>query len=102
MVTGSELDVEVTVVDSRMVVDIAVMLFTPEESTAVVHCHRPVVSEVMHGLPVATPFAYNCTVDPTGAEPLKVGVVSLVLLSVVDDPVSDASSRSGVVTSGSV
>ena len=38
----------------------------------------------------------NSTVLPASAVPVKVGVVSLVLLSVLEMPVSDEEARSGV------
>jgi hypothetical protein len=39
-------------------------------------------------------------IAPTGADPVKKGDESEVLLSVVDEPVSEAGSRSGVETLG--
>ena len=46
--------------------------------------------------PVATPSLKRVTVDPFSPVPVNVGVVSLVLLSVSEDPVSEASVRFGV------
>ena len=57
MVTDSAEEVEVTVPVSRVVVDIAVMLYVPAVRAAVVHCQVPVVLSVTHALPVDDPFA---------------------------------------------
>ena len=46
--------------------------------------------------PTATPSLKTVTVLPTSAVPLNVGVVALVILSVVELPVSEAAIRSGV------
>jgi hypothetical protein len=50
--------------------------------------------------PTALPSLRIVTVLPASAVPVKVGVVTLVILSVLDAPLSDASARSG--TDGAV
>jgi hypothetical protein len=47
-------------------------------------------------LPIWVEPANSLTVLPASAVPLNVGVVSVVTLSVLDEPVSDAAVRSGV------
>jgi hypothetical protein len=47
-------------------------------------------------LPISVEPANSLTVLPAAAVPVKVGVVSLVTLSLFDDPESDAAVRSGV------
>jgi hypothetical protein len=46
--------------------------------------------------PTATPSLEIVTALPSGAVPVKVGVMTLVMLSVLDDPESDAAARSGI------
>jgi hypothetical protein len=89
-------DVDVTVESDSTVVDIAVIALSPAVSTPVSHVHAPVVELAVQVLPVATPSAYNCTVEPTGAEPVNVSVVKEVILSVDEIPESSAVSRTGV------
>jgi hypothetical protein len=89
-------DVDVTVESDSTVVDIAVIALSPAVSTPVSHVHAPVVELDVQVLPVATPSAYNCTVEPTGAEPVNVSVVKEVILSVDEIPESSAVSRTGV------
>lgn len=61
--------------------------------------HVPVVASVSDAeLAVATE---SCTVAPTAAVPVNVSVRFVVMLSVDEDPLSDAVERSGVVTDGS-
>jgi hypothetical protein len=93
-------DVDVTVESESTVVDIAVIALSPAVSSPVSHVHAPVVELAVHVLPVATPSAYNCTVEPTGAEPENVSVVTEVILS-VGVPESSAVSRTGVEILGS-
>ena len=95
MVTVRLEDVDVTVESDKIVVDSAVMTLSPAVRTAVSHDHAPVVLLVVQVFPDDTPSTNNCTVDPTGAEPVNVSVVADVMLSVVV-PVSSAASRSGV------
>jgi hypothetical protein len=45
--------------------------------------------------PTATPSLKIVTVLPASAVPVRVGVVMLVMLSLEDEPVSDAVARSG-------
>jgi hypothetical protein len=92
-------EVDVTVESDKIVVDSAVMTLLPAVNTSVSHDHAPVELFATHVLPDATPSTNNCTVDPTGAEPVNVSVVADVMLSVFV-PVSSAESRSGVDTSG--
>jgi hypothetical protein len=77
-----------------------VIALSPAVRTPVSHVHAPVVELDVQVLPVATPSAYNCTVEPTGAEPVNVSVVTEVILS-VDIPESSAVSRTGVEILGS-
>ena len=92
IVTLSALDVSVAPAS----VAPAVIEYVPPDNAAVVHDQAPVVEFAVHALPEATPFAYNCTVEPPVAVPAKVAVLSLVMLSEVDEPVSLEVSRSGV------
>ena len=94
-------DVDVTVESVSTVVDIAVIALSPAVRTPVSHVHAPVVELAVQALPVVTPSAYNCTVEPTGAEPVKVSVVAEVILSVDETPESSAVSRTGVEILGS-
>ena len=93
-------DVDVTVESDSTVVDIAVIALSPAVRTPVSHVHAPVVELAVQVLPVATPSAYNCTVEPTGAEPVNVSVVADVTVSVEELPKSSVASRSGVETLG--
>ena len=54
--------------------------------------HTPAVAMPV---PTAVGPSYRVTVLPASAVPVKVGLVTLVMLSVSDTPVSDAASRSG-------
>jgi hypothetical protein len=65
-----------------------------------VHDHAPVDASAVQGLPEAAPSTKSWTVEPTGADPAMVGVVSPVRSSVLDYPVSEPDSRSGVDTPG--
>ena len=94
-------EVDVTVESVSTVVDIAVIALSPAVKTPVSHVHAPVVELAVQVLPVATPSAYNCTVEPTGAEPVNVSVVTEVILSVDEIPESSAESRTGVEILGS-
>jgi hypothetical protein len=100
-VTVSPVDVDVSVELARYVVDSAVTTLSPAVNTPVSHDQTPVVAFAVQVLPEATPSTYNCTVEPTGAEPVKVNVVADVMLSVPEGPRSSATSRSGVETLGS-
>ena len=95
MVTVRLEDVEVTVESGNNVVDSAVMTLSPAVRTAVSHDQIPVVTLAVQVLPEDTPSTNNCTVDPTGAEPVNVSVVADVMLSVLV-PVSSVASWSGV------
>ena len=99
MVTVRPDDVEVTVESDKIVVDSAVMTLAPAVRTPVSHDQAPVVALAVQVFPDDTPSTNNCTVDPTGAEPVNVSVVADVMLSVFV-PVSSEASRSGVDTAG--
>ena len=92
-------DVDTTVESDKIVVDCAVMTLSPAERTPVSHDHAPVVLFAVQVFHDDTPSTCNCTVEPTGAEPVNVSVVADVTLSVFV-PVSSAASSSGVDTSG--
>jgi len=51
-------------------------------------------------VPIVTPSISSATTEPGSAVPLKVGVVSVVMLSVLDAPVSELATRSGAVATG--
>src|SRR6266571_1540464 len=72
----------------------AVMLRVPSLRVLVVIDQSPLTSAVP--VPTVVLPSRIVTVMPGSAVPVKVGVLSLVLLSVFDDPVSLAGSRSGV------
>jgi len=84
--------------------------YLPAAREAVVHDHSPVVLLAVQVEPVLVhvpvdglvPCAAvdNCTTAPTGAEPVIVSVVSEVRLSLGDEPLSEASARSGADTDG--
>ena len=93
-------DVDVTVESVSTGVETAVTTLSPADRTPVSQDHSPVVELVVHVLPEITPSTYNCTVDPTGAEPVNVSVVADVMLSVEELPKSSVASRSGVETLG--
>ena len=82
IVTVSPDDVDVTVESVSTVVETAVTTLSPAVSTPVSHDQTPVVEFAVHVLPEFTPSTCNCTVDPTGAEPVNVNVVAVVMLSV--------------------
>jgi hypothetical protein len=94
-------DVDVTVESVSTVVETAVTTLSPADRTPVSQDHSPVVEFAVHVLPEFTPSTCNCTVEPTGAEPVNVSVVADVMLSVGEVPRSSAASRSGVDTLGS-
>ena len=93
-------DVDVTVESVSTVVETAVTTLSPAVRTPVSQDHSPVVELVVQVVPEITPSTYNCTVDPTGAEPVNVSVVADVMLSVEELPKSSVASRSGVETLG--
>jgi hypothetical protein len=99
-VTVISADSEVTVESVNTVVETAVISLSPSVKSPVSHDQTPVVEFAVHVLPEATPSTYNCTVEPTAAEPVNVRAVADVMLSVVEVPVSSAVTRSGVDTSG--
>ena len=92
-------DVDVTVESGNSVVDCAVITLAPVVRASVSQDHAPVDAFAAQALPVDTPSANNCTVEPAGAVPVNVSVVADVMLSVFV-PVSSAASRSGVEAAG--
>ena len=72
---------------------LAVMEWSPWPRTELVMVHVPLEFVVV--LPIWVVPSNSLTVLPAAAVPVNVGVVSLVRLSVFDDPVSDADERSG-------
>ncbi len=94
-------EVDVTVESVNTVVETAVITLSPSVNTSVSHDHKPVVELVVQVLPEATPSTYNWTVEPTGAEPVNVSVVAVVMLSVELAPRSSEVCKSGVEISGS-
>ncbi len=93
-------EVDVTVESVNTVVETAVITLSPSVNTPVSHDHKPVVELVVQVLPDATPSTYNWTVEPTGAEPVNVSVVAVVMLSVELAPRSSEACRSGAEISG--
>ena len=98
-VTDNALDVDVTTVPSAVDAT-AVNERAPALKVPVVHDHAPVVSFASHALPVFVPPSLSCTDAPTGAEPVNVNVVFVVMSSVDDEPESEPDARSGVDTAG--
>jgi hypothetical protein len=78
-------------------VAVAVMLWAPLLSALVVMLYAPPVAGP---LPTSPPSLKIRTVLPASAVPVKVGVGSLVTLSVLELPVSEAAARSGVEGGG--
>ena len=93
-------DVDVTVESVSTVVEMAVTTLSPAVRTPLSQDHSPLVELVVQVLPEITPSTYNCTVEPTGADPVNVNVVADVMLSVEELPKSSVASRSGVDTLG--
>jgi hypothetical protein len=71
----------------------ALMLCAPFDSADVVMEYVPFAATPD---PTVTPSLKIVTVLPSGATPVKVGVITLVMLSVLDVPESDAAARSGI------
>lgn len=95
-------DVDSTLEDSRIVVDLAVAENVPAVSAVVVQDQSPVVSLVAVHVPLAAPLMKSCIEEPTGAVPENVRVVFLVMSSELEAPrESDETSRSGVEVPGS-
>src|SRR4051812_35979340 len=76
----------------------AVMLCVPLLKAEVVIDHAPVALAVP--VPTTTPSERISTARFAPAVPVKVGVVSLVLLSVLEVPPSDEAARSGTLGVG--
>ena len=76
-------------------VAVAEMLWTPfAKDDVVTMVHVPPVTTPE---PIAVAPSNRVTVLPASAVPVNVGVTTLVMLSVLDAPLSEAASRSGVV-----
>src|SRR3954454_20205765 len=75
-------------------VALAVIVWLPEASVEVAMLQLPLPSAVP--LPTWVAPSYSVTVLPASAVPVKVGVATLVRLSVLDAPESEAAARSGV------
>src|SRR3954454_3937053 len=73
---------------------VAVMVWTPFASVVEVIVHAPVVAFAV-AVPIAVVPSYSVTVVPGVAVPVKLGRTVLVMLSVLEAPVSDAVARSG-------
>lgn len=52
---------------------------------------------MVSAVPTGVPPLYNVTVDPFSAVPVNVGVVTFVIRSVEDEPLSLAAARMGAV-----
>ena len=76
-------------------VTLAVMVWLPLLKVDDVMLQLPPVAVVVPSTVVPS-VSYKVTVLPASAVPVRVGVVSLVMLSVLDVPESDAKSKSGV------
>src|SRR5437764_1314088 len=74
-------------------VALAVIVWLPEASVEVAMLQLPLPSAVP--LPTWLAPSYSVTVLPASAVPVKVGVATLVRLSVLDAPESEAVARSG-------
>ena len=75
-------------------VAVAVRLWFPLPRTVLVMLQVP--PAVATALPTAVVPSNSVTMLPAGAEPVTVGVVTLVTLSVLDTPLSEPGVRSGV------
>ena len=81
----------------RLLVAVAVITSVPWPRVGVT-VQLPLESAVV--VPIRVEPEYSFTVLPASAVPVNVGVVSLVRLSVLDAPVSEAAIRSGVDGAG--
>src|SRR4051812_17815563 len=94
MVTDSAADgAETTLL--AMSVAVAGIAWTPLVSALTVTKYLPCGSAM--SLPTGLPSERMVTFTPGSAVPMNVGVLSLVMLSVLELPVSDAGSRSGML-----
>ena len=78
-------------------VDLAVSVWSPSASVLDVMLQLPPASATAVPRTVLPSESYNVTRVPASACPLMVGVVSLVMSSLEEDPVSEAESRSSPV-----
>src|SRR5690349_7582103 len=74
---------------------VAVMVWMPFANVVEVMVQAPVVALAV-AVPITVVPSYNVTVVPGVAVPVKLGRTVLVMLSVLETPVSDAVARSGV------
>src|SRR5712672_217432 len=88
--------VEAVLVLPAASVALAVIVWLPEASVEAVMLQLPLPSAVPVPSTVVPSVSYSLTVLPTSAVPVKVGVATLVRLSVPDDPESEAVAWSGV------
>ena len=70
------------------------MEWIPSDKASTVKLQLPLPSAVV--VPSELPLSNNSTVLPASAVPISVGVASLVMLSLLDFPVSELESRSGI------
>ena len=97
MVTDRPLEAALTLPATS--VALAVMLWVPSARVEAVMVHVPPVAMPV---PITVVPSNRLTVLPASAVPVKVGVVTLVMLSVLDTPLSDAATRSGLTGRGAV
>src|SRR5207253_3018160 len=76
-------------------VAVAVIVWLPEASVEAVMLQSPVPSALPLPTTVVPSVSYSVMVLPASAVPVKVGVATLVRLSVLDEPESEAAARSG-------
>ena len=88
--------VEATLV-SLPTVALAVMVWAPADRAEVVMVQSPEPSAVPEPISVVPSVSYSLTVALAGAVPVKVGVVSLVVLSVLEAPLSVSAVMSGAL-----
>lgn len=107
-------DIWVSVAPSSDVTAVARILYLPAASAPVVHDHAPDVASAVHDEPVSVHEPVDEFVSeslervaneswtdaPTGADPESVRVEFDVTLSLLDEPLSEAASRSGADTAG--
>jgi hypothetical protein len=73
-------------------VALAAMPWVPAARVAAVMVHVPAVATPV---PITVVPSSNVTVLPASAVPVKVGLVTFVMSSVLDTPLSEAATRSG-------
>ena len=94
---------EATLVLPAISVWTAVIVWLPAPGAALLTVQLPEPSAMPVPSTVVPLVSSNVTVAPASApDPVKVGVVMLVILSVCDGPLSDAAVRSGALTAAAV